>query len=120
MCWATPTSEAWPRIWRQFVAGADPAGASRIAVSPYPERPEFETDTLAHFHGRTRAFLKVQNGCDNQCAYCIVPVARGPARSMPKAAVLEQVRLLAAQGYREVVLTGIDLGSWGKDLPRRG
>ncbi len=99
-----------------FVAGADPAGAPRVAVSAYPEQREFEADTLAHFHGRTRAFLKVQNGCDNQCTYCIVPLARGPARSMPKTAVLEQVRLLAAQGYREIVLTGIDLGSWGKDL----
>jgi threonylcarbamoyladenosine tRNA methylthiotransferase MtaB len=86
-----------------------------VAVSRHPERSDFESEFFTHFHGYTRAFLKIQTGCDSHCAYCIVPLARGPARSMPRAAVLEQVRLLGTRGYREIVLTGIDLGSWGRD-----
>jgi len=84
-------------------------------VSSYPSHPGFEGEFFTHFYGYTRAFLKIQTGCDSRCAYCIIPSARGPARSMPRAAVLEQMRLLAARDYREVVLTGINLGSWGRD-----
>ncbi|NLO28753.1 MAG: tRNA (N(6)-L-threonylcarbamoyladenosine(37)-C(2))-methylthiotransferase MtaB [Actinobacteria bacterium] len=91
------------------------AATPPVVVTPYPDRPSFEGGLFTRFHGYTRAFLKIQNGCDSSCAYCIVPRARGPARSMRRAEVLEQVRLLAARGYREVVLTGIDLGSWGHD-----
>ena len=86
-----------------------------ISVSPYRDQPAFEGEFFSHFYGYTRAFLKIQTGCDSRCAYCIVPLARGPARSMPQADVLEQVRLLAARDYREVVLTGINLGDWGRD-----
>lgn len=93
-------------------AAVAPAG---VSVSPYSDHPGFEGEFFTHFYGYTRAFLKIQTGCDSHCAYCIIPLARGPARSMPKAGVLEQVRLLAARDYQEVVLTGIDLGSWGKD-----
>lgn len=92
-----------------------PAQAPLVSVSPYDESTGFESDEFSHFHGYTRAFLKIQNGCDSRCAYCIIPVARGPARSMPKAEVLAQVDLLAARDYREIVLTGINLGSWGRD-----
>jgi threonylcarbamoyladenosine tRNA methylthiotransferase MtaB len=84
-------------------------------VSPYPDRPGFEGEFITHFYGYTRAFLKVQTGCDSRCAYCIIPLARGPARSMPRAEVLQQIRLLAARDFLEVVLTGINLGSWGRD-----
>jgi threonylcarbamoyladenosine tRNA methylthiotransferase MtaB len=93
------------------------ASASRTitCVSPYSDHPGFEGEFFTHFYGYTRAFLKIQTGCDSSCAYCIIPLARGPARSMPKADVLNQVRRLAARGYQEVVLTGIDLGSWGRD-----
>lgn len=86
-----------------------------IAVSPHRDKPGFEGEFFSHFYGYTRAFLKVQTGCDSRCAYCIVPLARGPARSMPQAKVLEQVQLLVSRDYREVVLTGINLGSWGHD-----
>ncbi len=84
-------------------------------VSPYPDHPEFEGEFFSHFYGYTRAFLKVQNGCDSRCAYCVIPMARGPARSMPKRDVLREMDLLAERGFREVVLTGINLGSWGRD-----
>jgi threonylcarbamoyladenosine tRNA methylthiotransferase MtaB len=66
---------------------------------------------------RTRAFLQVQNGCDHRCTFCIIPYGRGNARSVPAGEVVSHVRNLVRQGYREVVLTGVDLSSWGGDLP---
>ena len=70
--------------------------------------------------GRTRAFLKVQDGCDNSCAFCIVTRARGPGRSRPVLDVVRDVRELVRAGYAEVVLSGVHLGSWGRDLGRPG
>jgi threonylcarbamoyladenosine tRNA methylthiotransferase MtaB len=67
--------------------------------------------------GRTRAFVQVQNGCDHRCTFCIIPYGRGNSRSVPMGAVVDQVRHLAANGYREAVLTGVDITSWGADLP---
>lgn len=66
---------------------------------------------------RTRAFLQVQNGCDHRCTFCIIPFGRGNARSVAAGEVVAHVKDLAAQGYGEVVLTGVDLSSWGGDLP---
>lgn len=68
------------------------------------------------FSGRTRAYLKVQDGCDRFCSYCIVPYARGPSRSLPAGQVVEQARVLIDQGYKEIVLTGIHIGLYGQDL----
>lgn len=75
----------------------------------------FEGEFITHFAGYTRAFLKVQNGCNAACSYCIIPTARGQSRSMRLADVKAQVKLLGEQGYAEVVLTGIHLGAWGRD-----
>lgn len=66
---------------------------------------------------RTRAFLQVQNGCDHRCTFCIIPYGRGNARSVPAGEVVHHVRNLVRQNYQEVVLTGVDLSSWGGDLP---
>ena len=66
---------------------------------------------------RARAFVQVQNGCDHRCTFCIIPYGRGPSRSVPAGVVVEQVRRLVENGYAEVVLTGVDLTSWGDDLP---
>ncbi len=66
---------------------------------------------------RTRAFLQVQNGCDHRCTFCIIPYGRGQARSVPAGEIVAHVKDLVAQGYGEVVLTGVDLSSWGGDLP---
>lgn len=66
---------------------------------------------------RARAFLEIQTGCDHRCSFCIIPFARGDNRSVPAAALVERVRRLADQGYNEVVLTGVDIASWGRDLP---
>ena len=67
--------------------------------------------------GRTRAFVQVQNGCDHRCTFCIIPFGRGPSRSVPMGVVVEQIKKLAGNGYREVVLTGVDITSYGPDLP---
>ena len=71
---------------------------------------------VRRFPDRTRAFLKIQDGCNNFCTYCIVPYARGRSRSLPVAAALEQIEVFAAAGYREIVLTGIHVGMYGLDL----
>ena len=67
--------------------------------------------------GRARAFVQVQNGCDHRCTFCIIPFGRGPSRSVPMGMVVEQVKKLVDNGYREVVLTGVDITSYGPDLP---
>ncbi|MGB0906141.1 MAG: tRNA (N(6)-L-threonylcarbamoyladenosine(37)-C(2))-methylthiotransferase MtaB [Maricaulaceae bacterium] len=72
---------------------------------------------LSKSQDRTRAFLQVQNGCDHRCTFCIIPFGRGQARSVPAGEVVAHVKQLTAQGYGEVVLTGVDLSSWGGDLP---
>ncbi|MGZ6018973.1 MAG: radical SAM protein, partial [Phenylobacterium sp.] len=66
---------------------------------------------------RARAYVEVQNGCDHRCTFCIIPFGRGNSRSAAAGEVVAQVKRLAAQGYREVVLTGVDVTSWGADLP---
>lgn len=66
---------------------------------------------------RARAFVEVQNGCDHRCTFCIIPFGRGPSRSAPAGLVVERIQRLVDQGYAEVVLTGVDLTSWGGDLP---
>lgn len=71
---------------------------------------------LTSFADHTRAFLQIQTGCENGCSYCIVPIARGPNRSVPASEILEAIQRLAAQGYREVVLTGIHLGAYQPNL----
>ena len=67
--------------------------------------------------GRTRAFVQVQNGCDHRCTFCIIPFGRGPSRSVPMGLVVEQIKKLVGNGYSEVVLTGVDITSYGPDLP---
>lgn len=69
------------------------------------------------FDGRARAFVQIQQGCDHRCTFCIIPFARGPNRSVPMGAIADQIRLLADSGYGEVVLTGVDIASYGGDLP---
>ncbi len=69
------------------------------------------------YEGQTRAFLQVQNGCDHRCTFCIIPFGRGPSRSVPMGAVVDQVNRLVDRGFAEVVLTGVDLTSYGPDLP---
>ena len=81
------------------------------------KRKVFEILPAGGLEERTRAMLKVQDGCVNFCSYCIIPYTRGPIRSAPVALAVEQARELAARGYREIVITGIEIASWGADLP---
>ena len=80
-------------------------------------RREFEVLPAGGQSERTRAMLKVQDGCVNFCSYCIIPYTRGPVRSAPLTLAVEQAKELAQRGYREIVLTGIEIASWGTDLP---
>ncbi len=79
------------------------------------------TETAGHlidgFGTRSRAYVQVQNGCDHRCTFCIIPYGRGNSRSVPAGVVVDQIRRLVDKGYNEVVLTGVDLTSWGADLP---
>ncbi len=79
-------------------------------------RRTFEPLPAGGLAGRTRAMLKVEDGCANFCAYCVIPYARGPVRSLPLSAAAAEVRRLREEGYREVVVTGIEISSWGTDL----
>ena len=81
------------------------------------KRRQFEVLPAGGLEGRTRAMLKVQDGCVNFCSYCIIPYTRGPVRSAPIDLAVEQAKGLAEQGYQEVVVTGIEIASWGVDLP---
>ena len=87
-----------------------------ISVDEALKRREFERLCAGGLSQRTRAMLKVQDGCNNFCSYCIIPYARGPVRSLPLSEAVEQVRALVAEGYREIVVTGIEIASWGWDF----
>jgi threonylcarbamoyladenosine tRNA methylthiotransferase MtaB len=89
-------------------------GTERVVVDPH-ERTGFQALDIGRFRGYTRAFVKIQDGCDRRCTYCAVPAARGPARSRPFDEVVEQARRLSANGYREIVLTGVHIGAYGTD-----
>jgi threonylcarbamoyladenosine tRNA methylthiotransferase MtaB len=78
---------------------------------------ETATHMVDAIEGRARAFVQVQNGCDHRCTFCIIPYGRGNSRSVPMGAVVEQVKRLAGNGYAEIVLTGVDMTSYGGDLP---
>ena len=86
-----------------------------VAVTPHKRGELFEELPVERFETHTRAFIKVEDGCNRQCAYCVIPRARGPVRSRAEASILNELRQLAASGYREVVLSAISLPSYGLD-----
>ena len=89
----------------------------RVRVNDIMSVRETAGHLVEGLDGRTRAFVEVQNGCDHRCTFCIIPYGRGNSRSVPAGAVVDQVRRLVENGYAEVVLTGVDITSWGGDLP---
>jgi len=96
--------------------GADPG--QKIAVADIMSVTEMAPHLVEGFQkGLPRVFVQVQNGCDHRCTFCIIPFGRGNSRSVPMGAVVEQVRALVARGHAEIVLTGVDLTSYGADLP---
>jgi threonylcarbamoyladenosine tRNA methylthiotransferase MtaB len=92
-------------------------GAERIKVNDIMSLREMAPQMVDHFEGHTRAFLQVQNGCDHRCTFCIIPFGRGPSRSVPMGAAVAEARRLVECGFAEIVLTGVDLTSYGADLP---
>jgi threonylcarbamoyladenosine tRNA methylthiotransferase MtaB len=91
--------------------------STRVRVNDIMSIKETAGHLIAGLKDRARAYVEVQNGCDHRCTFCIIPFGRGNSRSAPAGEVVDQVRRLAAEGYNEVVLTGVDVTSWGTDLP---
>lgn len=91
--------------------------AERVRVNDILSVKETANHLLTGFGERARAFVQVQNGCDHRCTFCIIPFGRGNSRSVPMGDVIRQVQTLAAGGYREIVLSGVDITSYGSDLP---
>ena len=89
----------------------------KVQVNDIMSVRETASHLIEGMDGRARAFVQVQNGCDHRCTFCIIPYGRGPSRSVPMGLVVDQIRKLVANGYREVVLTGVDITSYGPDLP---
>jgi threonylcarbamoyladenosine tRNA methylthiotransferase MtaB len=109
-------------IWARFRPAPgngpfDRAGEPRVLVNDIMAVKETAPHLIEGLEGRARAFVQVQTGCDHRCTFCIIPYGRGNSRSVPMGEVVAQVRRLADNGYREVVLTGVDITSYGGDLP---
>jgi threonylcarbamoyladenosine tRNA methylthiotransferase MtaB len=103
--------------WRQARATFDVSDAQKAIVNDIMAVKETAAHLIDAFEGRTRAFVQVQNGCDHRCTFCIIPYGRGNSRSVPIGAVVDDVRRLVANGYCEIVLTGVDITAYGADLP---
>jgi len=101
-----------PAHWRALATN----NAPRIAVNDIMSVRETAGHLIDGYGDRARAFLQVQNGCDHRCTFCIIPYGRGPARSAPVQSVVDQARALVDAGHREIVLTGVDITSYGADL----
>ena len=86
-----------------------------VDIAPHEKGEAFEELPMERFEGHTRAFMKIEDGCNRQCAYCVIPRARGFVRSRAEASILRELAVLARAGYREVVLSGINLPSYGRD-----
>ena len=104
-----------PATW----AGLATGGSEPVQVDDIMSVRETAGHLIDGFGTRSRAYVQVQNGCDHRCTFCIIPYGRGNSRSVPAGVVVEQIDRLVARGFREVVLTGVDLTSWGADLPGR-
>ena len=106
------TEKMNPGTWNALIGDTEPVQVDDIMSV---------TETAGHlidgFGTRSRAYVQVQNGCDHRCTFCIIPYGRGNSRSVPAGVVIDQIKRLVDKGFNEVVLTGVDLTSWGADLP---
>jgi threonylcarbamoyladenosine tRNA methylthiotransferase MtaB len=111
-------AEAWQSARRVFDGGFGISRDEKIAVADIMAVTEMAPHLVEGFQkGWPRVFVQVQNGCDHRCTFCIIPFGRGNSRSVPMGAVVDQVRTLVERGHAEIVLTGVDLTSYGADLP---
>ena len=104
--------ETWARMAPDFIGDSQ-----RVQVDDIMSVRETAGHLIDGFGTRSRAYVQVQNGCDHRCTFCIIPFGRGNSRSVPAGVVVDQIKRLVDAGYNEVVLTGVDLTSWGADLP---
>jgi threonylcarbamoyladenosine tRNA methylthiotransferase MtaB len=104
--------ETWVGMAADFVGETE-----RVQVDDIRSVTETAGHLIDGFGTRSRAYVQVQNGCDHRCTFCIIPYGRGNSRSVPAGVVVDQIKRLVGRGYNEVVLTGVDLTSWGADLP---
>ncbi len=104
------TEKLLPATW-------EAAGAPATVVGDIMQARETAAHLVTEFAGRARAFVQVQQGCDHRCTFCVIPFGRGPNRSVPIGAIVTQVRTLVAAGFHEIVLSGVDIASYGPDLP---
>jgi threonylcarbamoyladenosine tRNA methylthiotransferase MtaB len=98
-----------------YIPGPGKQSDPQIAIGQV-ENVKIAESRIGEYLDHTRAFLKIQDGCDNRCSYCVVPLARGPSRSVPLDDILRQADTLSCKGYKEIVLTGVHIGKYGKDL----
>lgn len=91
--------------------------SQKVIVNDIMSVKETANHMVTSFDGKARAFIQVQNGCDHRCTFCMIPFGRGNSRSVPVGVIVEQVRMLHAKGYKEIVLTGVDVTAYGADLP---
>jgi threonylcarbamoyladenosine tRNA methylthiotransferase MtaB len=110
------SAAAW-RDQRNRLASFELAAEEKVVVNDIMAVTETAAHLVDGLEGRARAFVQVQNGCDHRCTFCIIPYGRGNSRSVPMGDVVAQVRRLCARGFREIVLTGVDLTSYGASLP---
>jgi threonylcarbamoyladenosine tRNA methylthiotransferase MtaB len=108
------TEKMQPATWAGLTGGF---GTEPVQVDDIMSVTETAGHLIDGFGTRSRAYVQVQNGCDHRCTFCIIPFGRGNSRSVPAGVVVDQIKRLVDRGYLEVVLTGVDLTSWGADLP---
>lgn len=106
------TPATWTRLAADFIGETE-----AVMVDDIMSVTETAGHLIDGFGTRSRAYVQVQNGCDHRCTFCIIPYGRGNSRSVPAGVVVDQIKRLVDRGYNEVVLTGVDLTSWGADLP---
>ncbi|MFY0595006.1 MAG: tRNA (N(6)-L-threonylcarbamoyladenosine(37)-C(2))-methylthiotransferase MtaB [Cognatishimia sp.] len=110
------TEKMQPDTWKQM-AGDFIGETEKVQVDDIMSVTETAGHLIDGFGTRSRAYVQVQNGCDHRCTFCIIPYGRGNSRSVPAGVVVDQIKRLVDKGFNEVVLTGVDLTSWGADLP---
>ena len=108
------TEKMQPSTWAGL---ADDFGTEPLQVDDIMSVTETAGHLIDGFGTRSRAYVQVQNGCDHRCTFCIIPFGRGNSRSVPAGVVVDQIKRLVDKGYAEIVLTGVDMTSWGADLP---